>query len=132
VPAYLEPWPQADCPGCNKPMTLSRFDGVKRRTIVRHADESPPCELEGGSPYHREGASISFPIATEAEFDDPVRAGEWAGAIARRDGTSVYYGYVRGHDGHRKIGRVPHEDLAIAVAEHQQDGTTLLRKARRQ
>jgi hypothetical protein len=126
----LPPWPEHPlCGGCHREATTSRFEASKRRTEIQHADGAPACFVEGGNPFKSiDGWTVTFPIKTLPEFDTWPAAESWAAFVVTREDAPVYLGYVRSPDGHRRIGRVESEELAIAVAERQEDNTTLVRK----
>jgi len=120
-PVFLAPWPEAPvCAGCNEPASVSRYDKALKKTVVTHEDASEPCVFDGGSGFvNLGGGTFSVPIQMTAEFADLEAAKTWAMRPGVNKAGPVYLGYVHGHDGNRKIGRLksPENALATVVPE---------------
>lgn len=119
APVYMDPWPEAPlCAGCKKPAALSSYDKTLKKTVVTHEDGSEPCRFDGGSGFvSLGGGTVSFPVQMTAEFRDLEAAKTWAKRPGVNKGGPVYLGYIHGHDGHRKIGRIRGEKHALATVE---------------
>jgi hypothetical protein len=134
VSDFLTPWPDDPvCPNCQK--AISTFGLVRsgQRVVVRHADGSVPCELDC-LPAEKRPLLVSLPMRTLPEFDALTGARSWARFVLEQDPSraAIRLGYVRAHDGSRKIGFVEVEQSALLVVERRHDGTIETRPGRHQ
>jgi hypothetical protein len=134
VSEFLAPWPSDPiCPNCQKPISTFGLEESGRQVVVRHADRSLSCELVNATAQKAPlVVSASLPMRTLPEFDGLSGAKAWARFILEQDPSKavIRLGYVRGHDGCRKIGVVELERFALLVVERRRDGTIEMRPRR--
>jgi len=130
---FYPPWPgPAVCPECKKGCRVSFYENPANQTVFVHEEpDLADCRVAGGSPLRRIDANtVSFPFQGGAEFTDLEEALAWGRRLveSRRE-DEVHFGYVHGHDGHRKIGALRTADGALATVARKDDEVSIVRAA---